>query len=150
MRRCKRPEPTAVVAHGAVGGVLEPVLLAEPRPRPAALREQVGDAVGAAELERDEVVDLVLAGPVVADAVLAVDGVLGRLGDVADQGRVAGPADQPAWSLWGSRRPGVQAGSGSAPRSRQRRAFVRGWKSTEWPSLGFAGAERRRGFGAGT
>ena len=63
------------------------------RGRAGCLRVQVGDAVGAAELERDEVVDLVGLGGVHGDPVLGVHLLLQCLGHVAHAGRVAAAAD---------------------------------------------------------
>ena len=89
LRRAKRE---SAFAHQLVQAVLQNVLgPGAPTPR-VRLGPQVPDRVRAAELERDQMIHLVL----VRDpdhAVSVVDGSLLRLGDVARRARVAGCAD---------------------------------------------------------
>src|SRR3954470_4488147 len=73
--------------------VLEPILLMEAGPRVGRLWIEVPDRVRAAELEGDDVVDLVVAGRVAADAIAVGNRVFRPLRDVADALRVARPAD---------------------------------------------------------
>lgn len=60
----------APAAHLIVQIVLDLVLLVESRTWRGRFRPQIGDGVRAAQLEADEVVDLVLPGSMRADAVL--------------------------------------------------------------------------------
>src|SRR4051794_25981304 len=76
--------------------ILEAVLLVTAWTRRRGLGEQVRRRVGAAELERHEVVDLAVGSvEMPCDPIGAVDGVLARLRHVPDAARVAGCADPP-------------------------------------------------------
>jgi hypothetical protein len=68
--------------------VLQAVLLMEPRLRVGGLREQILDRVRAAQLERDQVIDLVLATVVATYAISEKDPALGLRADISDPARV--------------------------------------------------------------
>ena len=73
--------------------VLEAVLCSRPTRPCVQLGPEILRAVGSTQLERDQVVDLVLARAMTDDSIFAIDPILQRLGDVAHAGRVTGPAD---------------------------------------------------------
>ena len=81
--------------HESVQMILENVLAVEVSVRVIIqLGPQVANRVAPAKFERDEMVDLILPGGVMSDAVFRVDLVLLGLGNVAHAGRITGPTDR--------------------------------------------------------
>ena len=82
-------------AEESVQTVLEDVLAVQVSPRVIVrFGPEVANRIAATQLERDEVVNLVLAGRAVGNAVLRIDLVLFGFGDVADAGGVSGSTDR--------------------------------------------------------
>src|SRR5213079_34224 len=81
------------VAHKRVEVVLQLVLQMESPRSGSRFGIEIASRVRSAELQRDDVIDLVLPRRVPANAVLPIDSVLRRFGNVADGPAVAGGAN---------------------------------------------------------